>query len=119
MSLSFRDSWWIFSWKQWSRPEFHFVPEKYRKRLTHLQGEEVACPAEDDELVYEPVDEPVDELGDEHVEEPVELQEEERPEQDLHAAEIMLRRVHANLGHPSKGLMLRRLRDIFIVPSVI
>ena len=23
----------------------------------------------------------------------------------------MLRRVHANLGHPSKGLMLRLLRD--------
>ena len=32
-----------------------------RKRLTHLQGEELACPAEDDELVDEPVDEPVDE----------------------------------------------------------
>ena len=27
------------------------------------------------------------------------------------AAEIMLRRDHANLGHPSKGLMLRLLRD--------
>ena len=62
-----------------------------RIRLTHLQGEEVACPAEDDEPVgepvYEPVDEPVDEFGDEHVEEPVELPEEEQPEQDLHAAE--------------------------------
>ena len=50
-----------------------------RKRLTHLQGEEVACPAEDDEPVAEPVyelvDEPADELGDEHVKEPVELQE--------------------------------------------
>ena len=103
-----------------------------RKPLTHLQGEEVACPAEDDEPVCEPVDEPVNELGDEHVEEPVELQEEEQPEQDLHAAEIMLRRVHANLVHPSKGLMLRLLRDanaplemltvatdIFIVPTVI
>ena len=79
--------------------------------MTHLQGEEVACPAEDDELVHEPVDEPVDEFGDEHVEELVELQEEEQPEQDLHAAEIMLRRVHANLGHPSKSLMLHLLRD--------
>ena len=29
----------------------------------------------------------------------------------MRAAEIMLRRVHANLGHPSKGLMLRLLRD--------
>ena len=65
--------------------------------------EELACPAEDDERV--------DELGDEHVEEPVELQEVEQPEQDLQAAEIMLRRVHANLGHPSKGLMLRLRRD--------
>ena len=83
-----------------------------RKQLTHLQGEEVACPAKDDEPVeepvYEPVDEPVDEFGDEHVEEPVDLQEEEQPGQHLHAAEIMLRRVHVNLGHPSKGLMLRR-----------
>ena len=42
--------------------------------------------------------------------EQVEFQEEE-PEQDLHAAEIMLRRFHANLGHPSKGLMLRLLCD--------
>ena len=46
-------------------------------------------------------------FGDENVEEPVELQEEEQPEQDLHAAEIMLTRVHADLEHPSKGLMLR------------
>ena len=29
----------------------------------------------------------------------------------MHAAEIMLRRVHAHKGHPSKGLMLRFLRD--------
>ena len=43
----------------------------------------------------------MDELGDE----------EEQPVQDVHAAEIMLRRAHANLGHPSKGLMLRLLRD--------
>ena len=35
--------------------------------------------------------------------EQVEFQEVEQLEQDLHAAEIMLRRVHANLGHPSKG----------------
>ena len=82
-----------------------------RKRLTRLQSEEVACPAEYVEPVDEPVHEPVDEFGDEHVEEPVELQEEEQREQDLHAAEIMLRRVHANLGHPGKGLMLRLLRD--------
>ena len=66
--------------------------------VTHLQGEEVACPAEDDELVDEPVDGPVDEFGDEHVEGPVEIQKEEQPEQDLHAAEIMLRRDHANVG---------------------
>ena len=45
-----------------------------RKRLTYLQGEELACPAEDDE--------PVDEGSDE-------LQEEEQPEWDLHAAEIV------------------------------
>ena len=86
-----------------------------RKRLTYLQGEELACPAEDDEQVDELVDEPVDELVDEPVDEgcdeQVELQEEEQPVQDLHAAEIMLRRVHANLGHPSKSLMLRLLRD--------
>ena len=84
--------------------------------------EELACPAEDDAQVDEPVDE-----GDEQVE----FQEEVQPERDLHAAEIMLRRVHANLGHPSRGLMLRLLRDanvplkmltaarIFIVTTVI
>ena len=86
-----------------------------RKRLTHLRGEELACPAEDDEQVDEVVDEPINELVDEPVDEggdaQVELQEEEQPEQDLHAAEIMLRPVHANLRHPSKGLMLRLLRD--------
>ena len=77
--------------------------------------EELACPAEDDaqvdELVDEPVDERVDEPVDEGDDEQVDFQEEEQPEQDLRAAEIMLRRVHANLGHPSKGLMLRLLRD--------
>ena len=81
-----------------------------RERLTRLQGEELACRAAD-EQVDEHVDESVDEVGDEPAEEQVELQEEEQPEQDLHAAEIMVRRVHANLGHPSKGLMLRLLRD--------
>ena len=94
-----------------------------RKRLTHLQGEELACPAEDDEQVDELVDEPVDELVDEPVDEggdeKVELQEEEQPEQDLHAAEILLRRVHANLGHPSKGLMLRLLRDANAPPEML
>ena len=91
----------------------------------------MACPAEDHEPVDELVDEPVDEFGDEHVEEPVELPEEEQLEQDLHAAEIMLRRVHADLGHSSNGLMLRLLRDAnalskcsllpenFIIPTVI
>ena len=49
--------------------------------------------------------------GDEPADQQIELQEEEQPEQDLHAAEIMLRRVHTNLGHPSKGLMLCLLRD--------
>ena len=40
-----------------------------RKRLTYLQGEELACPAEDDAQVDELVDEPpVDERGDEQVE---------------------------------------------------
>ena len=82
-----------------------------RERLTRLQGEELTCQAEDDERVDELADEPVDELVGEPVEEPVELQEEEQPEQDLHAAEVMLRRVHANMGDPSKGLMLRLLRD--------
>ena len=38
---------------------------------------------------------------------------------DLHAAEIMLRRVHANLGHPSKGLMLRLLRDANAPPEML
>ena len=70
--------------------------------------EELACPAEDDAQVDELVDKPpVDEGGDEQVE----FQEEEQPEQDLHAAEIMLSRGHAYLGHPSKGLMLRPFRD--------
>ena len=64
-------------------------------------------------------DEPVDEFGDEHVEEPVELHAEEQPEQELHTAAIMLRRVHANLGHPSKGLMLRLLRDANAPPGMI
>ena len=86
-----------------------------RERLTRLQGEELACPAEFDELV----DEPVVEFGDDHVEEPVELQEEEQPEQDLHAAEIMVRRVHANLGYPSNGLMLRLLRDANAPPEMV
>ena len=82
---------------------------KIRKRC-----EELACPAEDDaqvdELVGGPVDERVDEPVDGGGDEQVEFQEEEQPEQDLHA-EIMLRRVHANLEHPSKGLMLRLLSD--------
>ena len=51
--------------------------------------EELACPAEGDAQVDELVDEPVDERVD----------------------EPMVRRVHANLGHPSKCLMLRLLRD--------
>ena len=79
-----------------------------RERLTEL-----ACPAEDDELVVESiderVDEPVDDLGDESAQEPS-----SRKRNNLfrmHAAELMLRRVHANLGHRSKGLMLRPLRD--------
>ena len=76
-------------------------------REIRKRSEELACPAEDDEQVDERVDEPVDVEDAEQVE----FQEEEQPEQDLHAAEIMLRRVHASLGHPSKGLMLRLLRD--------
>ena len=72
--------------------------------------EELACPAED-----ERVDEPVDEGGDEQVE----FQEGEQPEQDLHAADIMLRRVHANLGLPSIGLMLRLFRDANVPPEMI
>ena len=77
--------------------------------------EELASPAEDetqvDELFDEPVDDRVDEPVDEGGDEQVEFQEEEQLEQDLHAAEIMLRRVHANLEKPSKGLMLRLLHD--------
>ena len=52
--------------------------------------------------------------------EQVEFQEEEeQPEQDLHAAQIMLRRVHAILEHPSKGFMLRLLRDANATPEMI
>ena len=94
-----------------------------RERLTHLHGSELACPADDDEPANEPIielaDEPVDEFGDEHFEEPVEFQEEEQPAQNLHAAEIMLRRVHSNLGHPSRGLMLRLLRDANAPPEML
>ena len=50
----------LFREKPWLNPAFHLVPEKFRERLTHLQGEELACPAQDDEQVDEPVDEPVD-----------------------------------------------------------
>ena len=50
--------------------------------------EESACPAEDDEQV----DERVDELADVEDEEQLEFQEENQPEHELHAAEIMLRR---------------------------
>ena len=67
-----------------------------RGQLTCLQGEKFACPAEDD-------DNPDQVIEDELVDQPVELQEEKQPEQDPHAAEVMLRPVHANLGHPSKG----------------
>ena len=113
--------------KTWVKSLIPSCAREVRERLPSLQGEELACPAEDDE----PVDQPVDEFVDEHVEELVELQEKEQPEQDLHAAEIMLRRVHANLGHPTKGLMLRLFRDanaplecsllpeVFIVTTVI
>ena len=76
-----------------------FCAREIREQLTRLQGEEWTCPAEDDEHVQEPGDEPA------------ELQEEEQPEQDLHAAEFIMRCVHAGLGLPSKGLMLRLLRD--------
>ena len=62
--------------------------QRCRERLTRLQVEELACLAEDDESVDEPVRESVDEFGDELAEEPVELQEEEQPEQDVHAADI-------------------------------
>ena len=57
-----------------------------RERLTHLQGEELACPAEDEEPIDEPGDEFVDEVGDEPAEEQVEVQEDEQLEQDLHAS---------------------------------
>ena len=40
-------------------------------------------------------------------------------EQYLHAAEVTLRRVHANLGHPSNGLMLHLLRDANAPPEMI
>ena len=40
-------------------------------------------------------------------------------EQYLHAAEVTLRRVHANLGHPSNGLMLHLLRDAHAPPEMI
>ena len=87
-----------------------FSAREIRKRCGELAG-----PAEDDEQVDELVDEPVDERVDEPVDEvsdeQVEFQEGEQPEQDLHAADIMLRRVHTNLGHPSKCLMLPLLRD--------
>ena len=90
-----------------------------REIRQQLTREELACPAEDDEQVDELVDELADEPVDEPAEEPVELQEEEQLEQDLHAAEVMLRRVHANLGHPSKGLMLRLFRDTNAPPEMI
>ena len=69
--------------------------------------EELACPAEDDEQVDERVDENVD------------VEDDEQPEQDLHAAEIMLRRFHPYLGHPSKSLMLRLLRDANAPPEML
>ena len=73
------------------------MPEKIRKRC-----EVLACPAEDDAQVDEPVDEPVDERVDEPVDEggdeQVEFQEEEQPDQDLHAAEIMLRPCSCQFG---------------------
>ena len=71
------------------KPRIPSCAREIREQLARLQGVELAYPAEDDELVEEPVDDAV------------ELQEEEQPEQDLHDAEVMLRRVHANLGHPS------------------
>ena len=90
-----------------------------RKRLTHLQGEELACPAEDCEQVDERVDEPVNELVDEAVDEggveQVALQEEEQPEQDLHAAEIMLRRK----CHALEMFAAARNVQLFVVPAVI
>ena len=92
------------------KTRFPLCTSEIRKRY-----EELARPAEDDEQVDERVDDPVDVEDDEHVE----FQEEEQPEQDLHAAETMLRRVHPNLGHPSKGLMLRLLRDANAPPEMI
>ena len=84
---------------------------------------ELACPAEDDEQVDELLDEPVDEHVDEPVgeggDEQVEFQEEEQPEQDLHAAEIMLRRVHTYLGMQMLLSICSLLPDIFSVPTVI
>ena len=84
-------------------------------RESRKRCEELACPAEDDEQV----DERVDELVDVEDDEQVEFQEEEQPKQDLHAARIMLRRVHANFGHPSEGLMLRLLRDANAPPEML
>ena len=43
------------------KARFPLCAREIRKRLTHLQGEELACPAGDDEQV----DENVDEGGDE------------------------------------------------------
>ena len=115
MSLFFRNSFVDLVVKTLVKSSIPSCAREIRERLTHLQGEKLACPAEDDE----PVDELVDEFGDEHAEEPVELQEEEQPEQDLRTVEIMLRRVHANLGHPSKGLVLRLLRDANALPEML
>ena len=96
----------------------HLIPScarEIRERMTRLQSEKLACPAEDDEQVDEAVDEPFDEPVDGTVGELVE----EQLDQDLHVAEIMLRRVYANLGHPSKGLMLRLLRDANAPPDML
>ena len=80
------------------------------------QCEELACPAGDDDNPDQVIeDEPVDQLAGG----PAEFQEEEQPEQDVHAAEVMLRRVHANLGHPSKGLMLRLFRGADAPPEIV
>ena len=67
------------------------MPEKIGNDVRNLRVQKV------DELVDEPINERVGELVDEGGDEHVEFQEEEQPEQDWHAAEIMLRRVHANL----------------------
>ena len=56
-----------------------------RELLTRLQSEEWTCPAENDEHVPEPV------------EDSVEIQEDEQSDHNLHAAEFILRCVHA--GH--------------------